>query len=255
MIPHGLLILMMLIGLSGQPARAGSDDFTTGITAMEAGDFSGATAQFETLSRQQPSVGAFLNLGLAEWRRGRAGAAILAWERAQWIDPLNRQAKRNLDFARAVAQVDAPQLRWFESVSTWLPANWWLWLAGVSLWITAGALVLPRFFRWRKAGWQSWVTALGLAVFLFSVTGNVGVMSRSNLGFILKKQTALRLVPAKTSEANDTLAAGEPVRRLKSRGEFFLVRTAQGTGWIIAQDAGWLNGVHPMHNSTTEENR
>jgi hypothetical protein len=138
--------------------------------------------------------------------------------------------------------VDAPNLRWFETASTWLPANWWVGLAGAGLWIAVGVLVLPRFFRWRKAGWQQWVAALGFGVFLFCLTGNLGVVSRTNLGFVLKKEAPLRLTPARTSEIAATLTAGEPVRRLKTRGEFYLVQTALGSGWIEKQNLGLLNG-------------
>ena len=182
-----------------------------------------------------------MNLGLTEWQHGHAGAAILAWERAAWIDPRDESATQNLRFARAVAQVDEPELRWFEISSTWLPPNAWVWLAGASLWLAVGALVLPRVFRRRKSGWQQTLAALGLCALIFSVTANLGVVSRTDIGFVLKKNAPLRLTPTGGSELTSTLSAGEPVRRLKTRGNYYFVRSTMAAGWIERDQVGLIN--------------
>jgi hypothetical protein len=180
-----------------------------------------------------------VNLGLAEWQRGHAGAAILAWERAMWIDPFDARAAQNLKFARTVAQVDEPQLKWFETASTWLPPNAWVWVAGSILWLAIGALVLPRFFRWRsKSGWQQWLAALCGGAFLFCMTANFGVVSRTNIGFVVRKNAPLMLTPTKTGELVSTLNAGETARRLKTRGDYYFIHTAFGTGWVAKKDFG-----------------
>jgi hypothetical protein len=189
----------------------------------------------------RPSAGGFVNLGITEWQRGHAGAAILAWERAIWIDPFDESAGQNLKFARAVSQVDEPELRWFETASTWLPPNVWVWVAGASLWLAVGVLVLPRVFRCRKSGWQQTVAALGLCVFIFSVTANLGVVSRTDIGFVLKKNAPLRLTPTSGSELTSTLSVGEPVRRLKTRGNYLFVRTPMAAGWIDRSQVGLIN--------------
>lgn len=236
-----LLILAGLIWLVNSSRAATDDAFAQGLTAAQAGDFSSAVEDFEKSIGQKPSSGALVNLGVSEWRRGHAGAAILAWERAQWIDPFDEAARENLKFARMAAQVDEPQLKWFEQASTWLPPNWWVWLAGAGLWTAIGALVLPGFLRRRKAGWQQWLAALGLGIFLFCITANIGVVSRMDLGFTLKKGTPLLLTPTRTSEVITTLAAGEPARRLKSRGDYCFVQTSFGAGWIEQKNLGLIN--------------
>ncbi len=236
-----LLILAGLIWLMNSSQAATNDAFAQGLVAARAGDFSAAVDDFEKSIGQKPSSGALVNLGISEWRSGHAGAAILAWEQAQWIDPFDESARNNLNFARLAAQVDEPQLKWFEKVSTWLPPNRWVGLAGAGLWIANGALVLPGFLRRRKTGWQQWLAALGLGVFLLGVTANIGVVSRMNLGFTLKKETPLLLTPTRTSEVITTLTAGEPARRLKNRGDYFFVQTAFGAGWIEQKNLGLIN--------------
>jgi tetratricopeptide (TPR) repeat protein len=224
-------------------SRADTNDFfAQGVTAAQAGNFSDAAAAFGQSAKQRPAAGTFLNLGIVEWQRGHAGAAILAWERAGWIYPFDPRAKQNLKFARTAAQLNAPDLKWHESASLWLPPNAWVWLAGASLWLAVGALTLPRFFRWRKAGWQQWLAALGFGVFFFCLAANAGIVSRTNIGFVLKRNAPLLLVPVKTSEVTTTLAAGEPVRKIRTRGEYHLVQTAYGTGWMEQKHLGLVNG-------------
>jgi len=229
--PSAALIVASIF-LFANTKAATNDFFTRGIEFSRTGQFPEAAAAFENSVRQKPSSGALLNLGLAEWQRGHAGAAILAWEQARWIHPFDERAAQNLKFARTVAQVDEPQLKWFESVSAWLPPEAWVWLAGASLWLVAGALVLPQVFRRRKAGWHQMLAALGFCIFLSSLTANFGVVSRTNLGFALKKNAELKLTPTRAGEMISTLNAGEPARKLRTRGDYFFIRTDNESGWI-----------------------
>ena len=228
------LILLVAIGFASDISRAAAANefFAQGVETYSAGKFPEAAVAFEKSAQAQPASGTLVNQGIAEWQCGHAGAAILAWEQARWIDPFDKRATQNLKFARTVAQVDEPQLKWFETASTWLPANAWVWLAGASLWLAVGALTLPGIFRRRKGGWQQSLAALGCCVFLISMTANLGVVSRTQIGFVLKKNAALRLTPTREGEIVSTLSAGEPARRLRTRGNYFLIRTANGSGWI-----------------------
>ena len=229
----GCALALWIFFLAVNFAGAAADNFfVQGTTAYQAGQFPEAAAAFQKLAQAQPASGTFINLGLAEWQRGHAGAAILAWEKAQWIDPFDPRAGGNLKFARAVAQVDEPQLKWFETASTWLPPNAWVWLAGASLWLAVGTLVLPGIFRRRKADWQRTLAALALGVFLFSLTANFGVISRTQIGLVVERNAPLRLTPTREAEVVVILTAGEPARKLRTRGNYFFIRTASAAGWI-----------------------
>jgi tetratricopeptide (TPR) repeat protein len=230
--PSSAVLVVASIFLFANAKAATDDFFAQGGALDRAGQFPEAATAFEKSARAQPSSGALLNLGIAEWQRGHAGAAILAWEQAQWIDPFDERAAQNLKFARAAAQADEPQLKWFEAVSAWLPPDAWVWLAGASLWLAVGALALPGIFRRRKADWHQPLAALGFCIFLFSMTANVGVVSRTQIGFILKRNAPLLLTPTREGEAVSTLNAGEPARKLRTRGNYIFIRTENGTGWI-----------------------
>jgi len=237
---YPVMSAILLAGLLAN-VRAADPAFDRGLESARDGRLAEAGVAFEKSLESQPSAGGFVNLGITEWQRGHAGAAILAWERAAWVNPFDESAKRNLKFARAVAQVDEPELRWFETVSTWLPPNFWVWLAGLSLWFSVGALVLPRVLRRHKSGWQQMLAALGLGAFIFTFAANIGVVTRTDLGVVIKKNAQLRLTPTSGSELTSTLSAGQPVRRIKTRGNFIFVRTPMATGWIDRTQVGLIN--------------
>lgn len=236
------LIALFLFCYVASAGAATNEAFAHGLDMAKAGHFPEAANVFQTEAAKHPSAGSLINLGIVEWQRGRAGNAILAWERARWIDPFDRRARQNLEFARMAAQVNAPELRWHEQASLWLPPNAWVWLAGVSLWLAVGALTIPRFLRLRKSGWQQWLAAAGSGLFLLALAANAGVVSRTNSGVVLKPNAPLLLTPTSTSEVQSTLAAGEPARKLKTRGGYYFVSTAQGTGWVEQKNIGMVNG-------------
>lgn len=231
-----LFLFLVTIASHGSPADS-NDAFVRGIEAYRAGNFALAAKEFRADSTP-PTSGALLNLGLTEWRRGRVGAAVLAWEQARWIDPFDARARENLRYARQVTGVEPPELTWYERASTWLPASTWAWLLGGSLWLSLGLVVLPGVLRWRKSAWSQALAAFGLTVFLVSLPAQVGLLARTQIGFVLQKNAPLRLTPTDAAEAVAKLSSGSPVRALRMRGNYVLVRTAQGQGWLERSQVG-----------------
>lgn len=232
----GLLFLLAML----LPGFAATNDFTLGQQAYEQHDFVTAAQHFSAVVSNAPSAGGYRNLGNAAWLSGEVADALLAWERAAWIDPRETAARNNLQFAREVAQLEAPDLTWGEIASTWLPGDWWAWLAGVSLWFAVGLVVLPAVLRWRKSGWQQALMAVGLGIFLLSLPANYGAVTRTQLGLVREAETPLRLTPTAEGEPTTKLAAGEPGRVLRERGRFLLVRTRFATGWIEREKFGFI---------------
>jgi len=236
--PRG--ILAALVALSLLRAAAAPDYFARGQTEYAAGHAAAAAHSFLLAVSNAPSAGAYQNLGNAAWQEERVAVAVLAWERAVWIDPRQANARQNLQFARAHAQLDALDLTWGEIASTWLPDDWWAWLACGSLWLAVSLAVGPAVLRWRKSGWQQALMALGLGVFLLSVPANYGAVTRTALGLVLEAETPLRLTPTAAGEAPTKLAAGDPARVLRRQGQYLLIRTRQATGWIESEKFGFI---------------
>lgn len=242
MIQQLLRMISGLLVLISVQLRAADHDqrslFEAGLVAYRAGEYSLAADMFRHANQQGVTSGALRNLGNAEWKSGKTGPAILAWEQAVWINPFDGIARTNLLFARREAQVEAPELSWYEVASSWLPAGWWAIMAGVSLWTAVGAAVLPGIFRARKKAWPQAVAAIGLAVFLLSLPSHFGVLTRSQLGVVLKPDTSLRLTPTTEGQTITRLGAGETAKVLKRTGDFLFVRTARSRGWLHLDELG-----------------
>jgi tetratricopeptide (TPR) repeat protein len=233
---------MALLAVATNSLAAGENEFRAGIAAYEAGQFDVAAQAFRRSLGEQTAVGTLVNLGLAEWQRGRPGDAILAWEQASWLNPFDRAAAGNLLYVHNVASVNPLELTWYEEASTWLPANWWTGLAGGSLWLAVALVTVPGFLRRRKAGWQQTVAAMALGIFLLSLAPSWGIFTRAKIAIVLQNNSALRLTPTQTAETFAPLPPGEPVRALRQRGNYFFVHTQIGNGWI---DRGQIEFLCP----------
>ena len=215
--------------------------FREGFDAYASGAYDEAATAFQELAQRAPSAGTYHNLGNAEWKRGRTGEAILAWERGQWLDPYAANTRLNLRFARHVAQLPSPQLAWYEFCSTWLPVNAWALLAATSFWLALALVLLPGILGWRKADWHQAVAAASLALFLLSLPALLGVHTRGETAIIRAKDTPLRLTPTREAQLLGKLAAGEGVRRERRRGDYSYVRVGNdAAGWVEHTQCGGL---------------
>ncbi len=231
-----LLSAWILTLASSSLAATSSALFQAGVAAYQSGQYAAAAQAFKESASLTPAAGTLQNLGLSEWERGQPGPAIVAWERSLWLHPFNSAAKGNLRFVRKTTLLDAPDLAWYEVVSTWLPANWWAWIGATSFWVAIAAILLPGVFRIKKSAWHQALAALGLTIFLLCLPAALGVHTRSRLGFIIEKNSPLRWTP--TTEADFKLAQlspGEPARVLRARGNFLLIkiRSTAETGWVL----------------------
>jgi hypothetical protein len=229
-----LCLTLLLSALLPTHSLAATSDmlFREGVATYRLGDYTSAVHAFRESAKQEPASGTLQNLGNAEWKLGRTGAAVLAWEQSMWLDPFNDSARMDLRFARKTAQLETPELAWYEVISTWLPGNWWAWIAGASLWLAVGMVMLPGILRWRKATWHQAVAAVCLMVFLLSIPAYIGLHTRSRLGFVLQPDTVLRLTPTAEAQSVTRLVAGEPARVVRARGKYLLIRTNHTLGWL-----------------------
>jgi len=237
---RALVLCCALAGFIAPPTAVATttNAFHSGLAAYESGQFAAAARTFREATTNSPATGSFLNLGLSEWRRGRAGAAICAWEQALWISPFDSTARGNLAYARRSLDLESAHLHWHERVSTWLPVNAWPWMTTTGLWLTMSAMLLPDIFRRRRSAWSQACATFGLMVLLLSLPAQLGVVTRQQIGFVLQRETPLRLTPTSDSEITTKLPNGEPGRQVRIRGNYVLVRTTLGEGWVERRQFG-----------------
>lgn len=226
------LVIILASTLNCTATSSVQELFTGGSQAYATGKYEAAAASFIEAAEAAPAPGTLHNLGNAEWQLGHTGPAVLAWERAQWLDPFSPNPRANLRYARKARLLEAPDLGWFEICSTWLPANAWPWIASFSLWLAIALVIFPGVFRWRKASWQQALAAAGFAIFLLTIPALIGIQSRTKLGVILPRNVNLCLTPTSEAQPIARLAAGEIVRLERERGKYLFVRTSTASGWI-----------------------
>jgi tetratricopeptide (TPR) repeat protein len=226
----------LIATLTSGPAFGSSNVFQQAALAYKHGAYKRAAELFAAEAASQPSSGTLQNLGNAEWQSGASGDAIVAWERALWIDPFNNNARNNLNFGRKAAQLESPELRWFEVASTWFPADWWAWIAVISFWTMMYAIMLPAIYRNRRTALHQATAALALTLFFLTFPAQIGISTRSNLGFIVKPQAPLRLTPTAEGQVLARFAAGEPARLVRRKGQDVLLRTSHGLGWLRSDE-------------------
>lgn len=213
--------------------------FRDASASYRRGNYVEAAAAFRSLARVQPSTGVFRNLGNAEWQCGQVGEAVLAWERAQWLDPYDGPSRTNLRFARKAAQIATPDLAWYEVCSAWLPVDAWAWLSSAAFWLTAALVLLPDIFRWRKREWHQALATAGFALFLLTLPALAGVHFRSQLGVVCTKEAPLRLTPTREAQIVTRLPAGEMARVERQRGDYIYIRAGNDTaGWVRRGEFG-----------------
>jgi tetratricopeptide (TPR) repeat protein len=229
----GILLVLLAVSWSVQgEVRATPNDFQRGNAAYEQKDFELAAQLFAACVTNEMSAGAWQNLGNSQWQLGWTAEALIAWERARALDPFAADPENNLKFVRDTAQLEAPELTWCEIAAGWLPAGWWAWLACGSFWFAMALLLLPGVLRWRRAAGQQALVALGLGVFLLTVPANYGVWTRTHIGLVLASETSLRYTPTAEGEPVTRLSAGEPARVVRKRGNYMLIQTRRGEGWV-----------------------
>ena len=232
-----LLLAAFTASLRAEASKP-DDRFRKANAAYTSGDFAEAAGELRELVSEGKFSGAALhNLGNSEWKVGRPGHAVLAWERARSVNPFNQNTEANLRFARNKARVEAPVLGWHERYSTWLPGGWWLVIASVGLWGGVALLTLPRLLGWRRADWHQGIAAALLAIFLLSLPALLGLSKRAQLGVVLEDETPLHLTPTREGETLTKLPAGEMARVERARGDYLYVR-AEGdrAGWLKKAD-------------------
>ena len=217
--------------------------------------FEAAASAYETLIKNGAySAGAWFNLGNARLQRSDLGEAIVAYRRAERIDPTNTAIRANLIEARRRVEhriePDATDLS-FKSVAGWrhvLGPSLRLWL-GLSAWVVFWIVLAMRTLRpptqeseGRRAA--SAVVLFGplviALVFGATIALDAAVARLNPVGVLTASEIVLRSGNGEGFGAvvEEPLHEGVEFTILERRPGWWRVELADGTeGWVAERDA------------------
>ena len=237
-----LLALSLAAGAPTTPADAEAA-FEAATARYLQGDWAGAAAGYERIAEAGfTSAPLFTNLGSAYLRSGRIGWAVLSYERALRLSPGDREARADLELARA-GTVDRPvgggEEPFLDRLAARLPDG------GVTAAFAVPWLGLWGLLLWRRRSFGQARALLGAAavgVALLAAAGGGLLALRARSERTPRAVVVVRVSPARESpeaaiQPAFELHEGTTVRVLEARGPFLRIRLQNGLeGWVARAD-------------------
>jgi hypothetical protein len=180
--------------------------------------------------------GRLLELGRAQEREGKLGAAIASFERGLLLAPRDHELKEALSEARAEAGVAQERLSLLERCIFAASSREWAFagLCGAIL-LALGTLAWAADKRARRGAQGA--AALGAIVLACAAGAYHTRASHLTVAFAGRKSVAARLSPFATAEPAFTLTAGQAVEPAQKHGEYVHVTNEEGRGgWVKASE-------------------
>jgi hypothetical protein len=228
----GVVVAVLLWGalLVAQYAFGPRALFERGLGAFAAGTPGAAATDFFSAARAEPgAVVAWLNAGTASWVANDTARAVVGWQRALRLDPLDGAARQYLTLVGADAGAGRDAV-W--PIPRRLPA----WVALV-LWISGWVAI------WRTRRTVRAVTALAAAVILAVASRVQYARLTDPRAAVMASPAPLRILPALGAEAGATPLTGELMTVVERRGVWVhIVGSGDRAGWIDAARVVDLDG-------------
>jgi hypothetical protein len=177
------------------------------------------------------SAPALYNLGNSYARAGKPAFAVLNYERARVLAPVDPDIQANLRHVRESAGLPAESGHWLKQHSRLASPDTIYWLGVVGLGLAGVSLLLRRL----KVGHR---TALAGAASVGLLLTALGLWDSAATAAILKESVVMQSSPASASpiagaEPLFTVPQAEVVSVHDEHGEFALIRDSSGReGWV-----------------------
>jgi Tetratricopeptide repeat len=238
------LLLFLTLGTRVAAAQTAVETFDKGNDDYRAGNYQSAIAEYQKIIDQGlASAAVYFNLGNAYYREGKIGPAILAYNRAQRLQPGDADIIHNLQLAdlKTVDRIEpVPELfliQWLRSYDAFIPfdisfrtmmAGWIVFFVAL-----AGIFVLRSAPVVRMLRWLAFA-----AIVLFALSGStVGVhmlLSHGvDEGIVMAPVVTAKSSPDEQSMNAFVIHEGLKVRLSDTLGDWVKITLADGkVGWI-----------------------
>lgn len=240
------------VGLAGSPAFAKPDAtaaesaFQAGNAAYQAGNFAEAARQYQAVADLGfDSADLWLNLGNSEYKIGRLGWAVYAFERGLALAPNDPDLKANLEVARAETKDRLPDLATQPLLAAlgriqdrlplgralvWAAVAWWAFV----LWLCARIVLRPNGGAFGTVG-----AVLGIALLSWVAFAGIQALreARRPNAVVVADELPVRSNPDALATVEFSLHAGTTLRLGRSTPGFCEVLFSERLrGW--ADEAG-----------------
>jgi len=229
-----ILTLFVAVALSLTAAAAfafsgvtASDLFARGVRAYDDARYPAAAASFDTVaSLESRAVDGWANVGTAHWAAHDTAGAVVGWQRALRLDPLDGDVRARLDLTPGPARGAIAAV---PPVPPGIVA-----FIGLGLWWAAWIIATLRVSRGSRApGARSMYALYGLVA--ASVVAYVLLDERLDARAlsVVTDPTALRAIPSLAADPGAPTRTGNVVRVIQRDGRWSHVAAGTGEeGWI-----------------------
>jgi len=231
---------VLLAGIAVASADSPEELFAQANAAYEQGRYAAAAEGYREVLGQVRSAIVEFNLGNAEFRLGRLGQAVLHFERARRLDPVDPEIQANLALARSLCAdrvevaPSGPLERALRLAQERIGPDLQAWAALAVLWLVGGLLAWcfgrPGGFRARH-GWMLAGLLLALAVCAGSWRLTLGGLEGARAAVVLESTAEVLAGPGASNAVLFNVHEG---LLLEVRGE--------GDGWLQVSLPNGLNG-------------
>ena len=182
----------------------------------------------------QPSYSAahLYNIGNAYARQGKAGMAVLNYERANLLSPNDSDIDANIEHIRAVSNLPSmPRSKFDRAARIASPLTMsWIGLIGLVM-VGVGVLAaqLSSRFRWTRRA----AVLLGISMMCLTVCNGIAIWPILHEGVVIAGATPVRVSPVPMGDSLFELPEAESVKITAEHEGFLLIETAGGRrGWV-----------------------
>jgi len=224
------------------------EQFTQGVEACEAGKYQAAIEQWSSLNQAGlESFDLYYNMGNAYFKKGNYPYAILYFEKALKLKPLDKEGRHNLDLAnQQIVKSIKPLPEFFlkklwRNTSSFFSANVWSWLTLILFWIGI-TLIVVKLLDWGTGSFKNHYVVGGTAIFLSVLFLSLG-MTKAGMEYdarwaiVLDHNKELMSAPESTVDVME-LPEGTKLEIIDKIGSWEKVKAPNGeVGWIEEHDA------------------
>ncbi|CAN5540916.1 tetratricopeptide repeat protein [soil metagenome] len=221
-----------------------AQQFSEGNKAYRAGRYDDAAKLFEAIiSANQLSPSVYYNLGNCYYKTQDFPRAVLNYERARRMAPLDDDIQYNLKLAysNTIDKIEpVPQLfyeRWWEMLLSGQSPSDWAWTGIIILWVSIGlgiGYLFANTISKRKFTFLSGTALLILAVFfIFIASCSNNRLNHHKSAVVMEASSYVKSSPDQKSTNLFMLHAGTKIDVIEELSGWKKIRIANGNvGWI-----------------------